>query len=33
MSGIHLLDFLVIALYLGLILYMAKRSSHTTGSQ
>src|SRR5512146_202961 len=33
MSGIHLLDFLVIALYLGLILYMAKRSSHTTGNQ
>ena len=33
MSGIHLIDFLVIAAYLGLILYMAKRSSHTTGSQ
>ena len=33
MSGIHLIDFVVIALYLGIILYMAKRSSHTTGSQ
>ena len=33
MSGIHLLDFVVIAAYLGLILYMAKRSAHTTHSQ
>ena len=33
MSGIHLLDVLVIALYLGVILYMAKRSTHTTHSE
>ncbi len=33
MSGIHVIDMLVIAAYLGVILYMAKRSSHTTHSQ
>jgi len=33
MSGIHFIDLLVIAAYLCVILYLGKRSSHTTGSQ
>jgi Na+/proline symporter len=33
MSGIHIVDILVVAAYLGIILYLGKRSSHTTGSQ
>jgi len=33
MSGIHVLDFVVIAGYLGVILYLAKRSAHTTHSE
>jgi len=33
MSGIHVLDFVVIVAYLGVILYLAKRSAHTTHSQ
>ncbi len=33
MSGIHLIDLVIIAAYLGGILYLGKRSSHTTGSE
>ncbi len=33
MSGIHTIDLLIIAAYLGGILYLGKRSSHTTGSE
>ena len=33
MSGIHTIDLVIIAAYLGGILYLGKRSSHTTGSE
>lgn len=33
MSGIHIIDLVVIAAYLVGILYLGKRSSHTTGSE
>jgi Na+/proline symporter len=33
MSGIHIIDLVIIAAYLGGILYLGKRSSHTTHSE